>query len=103
MVGDTQPFEYQLKWDDGTAIDLRTATSVYFIMRVDEGTTDDVSAACIVTDAQNGKVAYNWASGDVDTGGMYKYRFKITFNTGKILTVPSGDVLWLYIIDPTWM
>jgi len=103
ILGDTQPFEYELKWDDGTAIDLRTAASVYFIMRIDDGTADDVNAACTITDAQNGKVAYSWTSGDVDTGGMYKYRYKITYTSGKTLTVPSNDILWLYIVDPTWM
>lgn len=103
IQGDTQGLEYQFKWDDGTAIDLRTASNVYFIMRVDEGTVDKVNAPCIVTDAENGKVSYNFSSGDVDTPGMYKYRYKITFTDGKTLSVPSNDVLWLYIIDPLWM
>jgi hypothetical protein len=103
MIGDTQPFEYQLKWDDGTAIDLRTATGVKFMMYEDGATTATVDAACVITDAENGKVTYNFATGDVDTGGMYKYRYKITFSTTKILSVPSNDVLWLYIIDPLWM
>lgn len=103
MVGDTQAFEYQLKWDDGAAIDLRDATSVYFIMRLDDASTDEINGACIITDAENGKVAYNFSSSEVDTGGMYKYRYKITYNSGEILSVPSNDVLWLYLIDPTWM
>lgn len=103
MLNDTQPLEYELKWNDGTAIDLRTSSSVFFIMREDEATIDKTNAACVITDAENGKVIYNFISADVDTAGMYKYRFKITFTDGKTLSVPSNDVQWLYIIDPDWM
>lgn len=103
IKGDTQPFEYQLKWNDGTAIDLATASSVKFIMTLDGDTTPTVDGACVITDSANGKVKYNFAAGDVDTGGMYKYRYKITFSDGKILSVPSNDILWLYIVDPDWM
>lgn len=104
ILGDTQPFEYQLKWDDGTAIDLLTAASVKFYFRKWDATTYKVDGgACTITDAENGKVTYPWATTDVDAAGMYKYRFKITFTDGNILTVPSNDVLWMYLIDPLWM
>jgi len=103
IKGDTQPLEYQLKWSDGTPIDLRTAISVYLIMREDDGTTDKINAAAVITDAENGKVIFNFTSEQVSSAGMFKYRYLITFSGGKLLSVPSDDVLWLYIIDPTWM
>lgn len=104
IKGDTTPFEYQLKWDDNTPIDLTTATTVKITLRAYEATTNKVNdAACVVTDTLNGKVMYNWTSGDVDTAGMYKYKYKITYASGKILTVPSDDIMWMFIIDPTWM
>jgi len=104
IKGDTTPFEDQLKWDDGTVIDLTTATSVKFTMRLYQATIDKVAAAtCSITDATNGKIKYNWTASDVNAAGMYKYRYTITFNDSSILTVPSGDIVWMFIIDPTWM
>jgi hypothetical protein len=103
IKGDTTPFEDQLKWDDGTVIDLTLATSVKFTMRAYQATTDKVAGvACSITDASNGKVKYNWIAGNVDTAGMYKYKYVITFTDTTILTVPSGDIAWMFIIDPTW-
>lgn len=103
IIGDTLPFEYELKWNDGTPIDLRDVATVYLIMRLDDASSDEINGECVITDAENGKVAYNFSSTEIDTGGMYKYRYKINYVSGKILTVPSNDVLWLYLIDPTWM
>jgi len=103
IKGDTTPFEDQLKWDDGTVIDLTTASSVKFTMRLYQATTDKVAdVACAITDATNGKVKYSWSASDVNAAGMYKYKYKITFTDGTILTVPSGDIVWMFIIDPTW-
>lgn len=104
IKGDTTPFEDQLKWDDGTVIDLTTATSVKITLRGYLATTNKVNdAVCVITDTVNGKVSYHWIAADVDTAGMYKYKYKITFSDGTILTVPSGDITWMFIIDPTWM
>lgn len=103
IKGDTTPFEDQLKWDDGTVIDLTLATSVKFTMRLYQASIDKVAGvACSITDATAGKVKYNWSAADVNAAGMYKYKYVITFTDTTILTVPSGDIAWMFIIDPTW-
>lgn len=104
MKGDTTPFEDQLKWDDGTVIDLTTATTVTITLRGYLATMNKVDdATCTITDTLNGKVSYHWTADDVDEAGMFKYKYKITFSDGTILTVPSGDIAWMFIIDPEWM
>lgn len=64
---------------DGSAYDLTNVSnrSVTFVM----GATDEspqVKAPATVTDAANGKVQYEWASGDTDTPGTYKCEFDVT-------------------------
>jgi hypothetical protein len=97
--GDLFPFEYVLAYDDGTAIDLITAESVKIYMTADETETAIVDGeSCTITDASNGIIKYNWQSGETDDVGMYKIEFLITFTSGAILTVPSGDIIWMLIL-----
>lgn len=99
--GDLFPFQYVLTYDDNTPIDLTGAT-VTITTVLDEASSPTVdAAACVVTDAENGKINYTWQSGETDVTGMYRIEFVITFNGGSTLTVPSGDILWLLIVAST--
>jgi hypothetical protein len=99
IKGDHFPYSYYLKWDDGTAIDLSSATSVYIIMTLDGATTPTINAICSIIDATAGGVKYAFTSTNTGVAGMYKIKFKITFTDTTVLTVPSGDVIWMLIID----
>lgn len=97
--GDLYPFEYNITYDDGkTPINL-TGCTVTISMTKDgatEPTVDDQT--CIITDAANGKIKYTWQNTETDVVGMYKLEFHVTTHDGSTLTVPSGDILWLFII-----
>lgn len=97
--GDLYPFQYDLRWDDGTAIDLTLASSVTFYMTKDGNTIADVSGSCTVVSAADGRVKYTWQDGETDAVGMYKVEFLITYNDGSKVTVPSDDIIWLHIIQ----
>lgn len=97
--GDTVPLRVTLEWEDGTAIDLSSATSVNFVMKLWRETTSDVDAVCVVIDASNGIVEYQWVAGETDVVGLYGIEFVITYSDGTIYTVPSNGELWLYIMN----
>lgn len=99
--GDLYPFEYVLTYDDATPINLTGATvTVTTILDGDDDPTVD-GETCTITDAVNGVIRYEWQAGETDVSGMYRIEFLITFFDGATLTVPSNDVLWLFIIAST--
>jgi len=96
--GDLFPFEYNLTYDDNTPIDLTGATVAITMTLDDEETPIVNDESCTVVTASEGKINYQWQSGETDDIGMYRIEFHITFNSGATLTVPSGDVLWMFIV-----
>lgn len=95
---DLYPIETQLLYDDGTPINVSGAT-VAFSLWKDEATSPTVdSQACTMVDATNGKIKYQWKTPETSSTGMYRMEYLITFVSGETISVPSGDVTWLFII-----
>jgi len=97
--GDTYPYETQLLWADGSVIDLSTATKVEIILTPYGSTTPSLIGVCSIIDAQNGVVRYEWGVGETDVVGIYSLEFRITFNNGDVLTVPTDDDMFLWIME----
>jgi hypothetical protein len=57
-----------------------------------------VSGACTVMDAGQGQVRYPWVTGNTTTAGVFQAEFQITWNGGKIETVPNGSYLAVEIV-----
>lgn len=90
--GSTLPaLEMQLVETDGTAVDLTNATGVVFRMGITPG-SPKVSAAAVVVTASEGRVKYEWVSGDVDTAGTYNGEWVVTFADGVQVVPSSGFV-----------
>jgi hypothetical protein len=95
---DLYPFEYNLQYDDATPINLSGAT-VTLSMWLDGASSATVDAEdCVIIEAEEGTIRYQWKDSETATVGMYKFEFLITFSTGSTVTVPSGDVIWMFII-----
>ena len=99
--GDLFPFEYVLTYDDATPIDLTGATVTITTILDDADSPTVDNETCQVTLPDSGVIVYTWQAGETDVVGMYRIEFLITFNSGATLTVPSGDVLWLFIVPST--
>lgn len=103
--GDTFAFEQQLVWDDNTPIDLTDATSVDFIMCLDDEEDPIVDAPAVIDEShrEDGYVTYQFLEGDTDEVGMYKILFRITWADGTIMTVPNMGWMWLWVMsNPGW-
>jgi hypothetical protein len=73
-----------------TAVNLTGATSVHLLMRLTGSTgTPKINAAMTVTDATNGRVTYDWATGDTDTVGTYDVDHLVTWSDGSKETFPN--------------
>lgn len=80
-------------------IDLSTATSVQFFMRLQGDTgPPKVDAAAVVTDDVNGEVTYTWVAGDTDTVGTFEAEFQITWADGGIQTIPNNSYFEIAVI-----
>lgn len=93
---DTRPiYELPLVENFGTSndpINLSTATSVQFFMRLQGDTgPPKVDGAAVVEDDVNGVVSYTWVAGDTDTVGTYEAEFQITWGDGGLQTVPNDS------------
>ena len=82
---------------DEEPLDLTGAT-VTWSMRPSSSNTPKVDAeACVIVgDAANGRVQYQWASGDTDTAGTFFGEFVATIG-GKPLTVPNKGTVTVEI------
>ena len=81
------------------ALDLTGYTATFDLIN-DAGTKVVDGAAATITDPTNGKVQYDWASGDTATAGTYNAQFNLTRTAdSKVMTVPNRveDELWVEI------
>ena len=83
------PLRATLSASDGP-IDLTTATQVKVILRTDAVI---LTGVCTIENAPLGVVRYDWAVGDLAVAGDYDGEFEITWNTGRIETVPNDDYI----------
>jgi hypothetical protein len=94
--GDRRPlFVVILKDDFGepteAVVNLTTATSAVFNMRVVNGGTVKISRqTAAITNAAGGEVTYSWGASDTDTIGNYEAEVEIIWNDGKAETFPGG-------------
>ena len=73
-----------------SAVDLTTATGVEFRMRI-TGTTGapQVTGTMEITDAANGRVTYDWATGDTALVGTYDVEHAVTWGDGTVEVFPN--------------
>lgn len=87
--------------DDGSALDLTTATGVVFRMRRDTESTFAFSRAGVIVTAASGIVRYDWQASDTVTPGTYYGEFVITFAGGKQQTVPTRSSIAVHVVQAT--
>jgi len=80
VQGDTAPILRGTITDDdtGTPLDL-TDCSVYFQMRKKDDLRYTINAACTITNADLGQVAYSIAANDLNTPGEYQGQFEVHY------------------------
>lgn len=86
--GDTEPtLVAQLRWQDGTPIDLTDVTEVRLHMALNYQLHVD-QPVTIITPSE-GRVSYGWTPGDTDVPGQFDAEFEVTFADGEIITCPN--------------
>lgn len=84
------------------AIDLSSATSVYFVMRsasASDTATPKVKATCAIVTANQGIVSYHWGATDTDTVGDFNVEFEIHWSDGTIQTVPNDSYNTITVVE----
>lgn len=100
--GDTNPpIKSQLLDENGNAVDISGYNEVGFHMKKPGSTTvkvdADTTSGVSVTDAANGKVEYQWSTGDTDTMGRFHAEWEVEFSDGNIETFPNTGYLEIRI------
>lgn len=62
----------------GVAMNLNGKTVSFRMRNQDTRQAKALSGSCAVTDADNGRVRFTWASGDTDTEGTFEGEFVVT-------------------------
>ncbi len=96
--GDRLPsIERVLRAPDDTPVDLTGASGVVFKFQL--ATTPPgavISGSCVIVDALNGRVRYDWGASDTAVGGTYRAEFIATIG-GKEETFPNKGFLVLVV------
>ena len=91
VKGDLKPsIKATLTYKDGSIVDL-TSCSVKFHMKKDDGTLLIDKTATILNPPTDGRVQYDWASGETNVTGLCKVEFEVTFADTKKQTFPAGE------------
>ena len=86
-----------LKWDNGDAVDLRTANAVYVAIILDGESVASVYKECPILNAENGVINLLLVPTETAVAGMYRMEFKVDFGENATSTFPSTGNLWLHI------
>lgn len=93
------PLEATLKWHDGSAIDLSQAAEVVFTMNDAVRRTPIIHRRPVtIVNAANGLVRVDWQAGDLQIPGEYDAEFEITFQNGRVLTVPNTGYIRIQVV-----
>jgi hypothetical protein len=99
--GDTLPrIESLLRYSDGRAVNLKDAIAVQFVYRPVNGGIAIFKNGVII-DAIQGKVGYQWVTGDTAIPGDYVAEWRITFSDNGQLTIPNNETFIEFTISPT--
>ena len=71
--------------DDGSVVDISSATSKDIFIKKPDGTILNRTGV-LETDGTDGKMYYITIAGDLDTAGNYKIQGKVTLATGTFYT-----------------
>jgi len=98
--GDFKPvMSATLTDNDGSAINLTSATGVKFLMKLPGSSSAKIDSAGVVSDASNGKVTYQWAGTNTDTSGVYDAEFEVDWGSSQYQTFPANGYIEVEIID----
>jgi hypothetical protein len=87
---DTRPPASTVLSRGTTIVNLTTATSVTFKMRMNNSVgVLKVDSAAVVLDAIAGSVEYQWSVGDTDTKGTFAAEWEVLWNDGTKETFPT--------------
>lgn len=105
-VGDTgRPIQVELIDASETPMNLAGCTVTFSMKHKQTLVTKVANSPCVIADAANGVVRYEFADADVDTAGTYLGWFTVTNADGKPITFPSGPKprqFYEVIIEPTF-
>lgn len=87
---DTYPPLQATLSENGSAIDLTTATSVEVVLKGQASSTV-ITGACTYPSPTTGGVSYAWQIGDTATPDTYAVEWMITWTGGKEQTVPNSS------------
>lgn len=97
-----RPLQDTLK-TDGSADDLSGATVAFTMWDPSDGTVkiDENTANVTITDAANGEVQYDFATGDLDTVDLWFFEWEVTYSDGTVITYrrESGDPKELRVLS----
>lgn len=83
-TGDTQPWEFHLKDENGDPVNLTGAT-VTISMRARGATTNKIDGGSVtLTAATQGTITYNPSSGDTDTPGTFDLEIKVVDSSSDV-------------------
>lgn len=68
--------------DNGTAVNLATASSLSLYIKKPDGTILNRTAS-LETDGTDGKINYVTISGDLDVAGVYKLQARVVLSSGS--------------------
>jgi len=101
VVGDTESSIEDQLTGDGTVISIEDFNAVEIHIEKPDGTvlTDDTTGAVTVENSTEGKVRYDFQSGDLDQTGRYRYEWEVTFGDGGVLTFPGDSMAKIFVRD----
>jgi len=101
--GDTSPkIKFTLRNKNGS-VDIRGYQDVQFFMRDSDKeyvvVADNIAGNVDVTDAEFGRVEYQWSSGDTDEIGNFEAEIQVEFADGNIETFPNDGYVEIQVME----
>jgi hypothetical protein len=101
VVGDTESPIRDRLLVDGDAADFTDFNEVRIHIETPSGSVieDDTTRNVSVLDASDGRVRYDFATGDLSEQGRYRYEWEVEYGGGGILTFPADGWETIYVRD----